>query len=114
MRLVLSILAAAALAGPALAAPLGPPTVTLILKDHHFSPSAFNVPAGQKIKVVLINQDTATEEFDSHDLRVEELVTPGGRTSFNIGPLRPGTYHFMGEFHSQTAQGLVTAVPGAP
>ena len=115
MRLVLSILAAAAaLAGSALAAPLGPPTVTLILKDHHFSPSAFNVPAGQKVKVVLINQDAATEEFDSHDLRVEELVTPGGRTSFNIGPLKPGTYHFMGEFHSQTAQGLLTAVPGAP
>ena len=109
MRLVLSVLSAAmALAAPAFAAPSAP-VVTLTLKDHRFSPATFTVPAGQKVKIVLINQDVATEEFDSHDLRVEELVTPGAQTSFSIGPLKPGTYHFMGEFHAQTAQGVVTA-----
>lgn len=59
---------------------------------------------------MLINQDMATEEFDSHDLRVEELVTPKGRVTFTIGPLKPGLYSFMGEFHAATAQGKVAAV----
>lgn len=87
-----------------------PVTVSLTLKDHRFSPSAFDVPAGEKVRIVLTNRDAATEEFDSHDLRVEQLVTPNGRTSFTIGPLKPGAYDFMGEFHPRTAQGRVNAI----
>ena len=89
-----------------------PPAVTLTLKNHRFTPASFTVPAGQKVRVTLINQDPATEEFDSHDLRLEEVVTPMGRISFDIGPLQPGQYSFMGEFHAETAQGKVTAVAG--
>ena len=98
-----------AIAAPAWAdAPAG---ITLTLKNHHFTPAAFTVPAGQKVRITLINQDSATEEFDSHDLRLEEVVTPMGRINFNIGPLQPGQYSFMGEFHAGTAQGKVTATP---
>lgn len=98
--------AAASAAAPA-------PAVTLTLKDHRFTPATFTVPAGQKVRVQLINQDVATEEFDSHDLRVEQVVTPMGRISFDIGPLQPGQYSFMGEFHAATAQGKVTAIAPA-
>ena len=86
------------------------PTVALVLKGHRFTPAAFSVPAGQKVRITLTNQDAATEEFDSHDLKVEQLVTPNGRATFTIGPLKPGAYAFMGEFHPGTAQGRVTAV----
>lgn len=89
-----------------------PTGITLTLKNHRFTPSNFTVTAGQKVHVTLINQDPATEEFDSHDLRLEEVVTPMGRISFDIGPLKPGQYSFMGEFHAETAQGKVTAVTG--
>jgi len=88
-----------------------PAGVTLTLKNHRFTPATFTVPAGQRVRVTLINQDPATEEFDSHDLRLEEVVTPMGRISFNIGPLPAGEYSFMGEFHAATAQGKVTAAP---
>ena len=87
--------------------------VTLVLKNHRFTPATFTVPAGQKVHVTLINQDAATEEFDSHDLRLEQVVTPMGRITFNIGPLTAGQYSFMGEFHAGTAQGSVTAVAAA-
>ena len=112
-RLTLAVAAIAALAtsvvtGPALA--YTPGGVTLTLKNHRFTPATFTVAAGQKVRVTLINQDPATEEFDSHDLRLEEVVTPMGRISFNIGPLPAGQYSFMGEFHAGTAQGKVTAV----
>lgn len=88
------------------------PSVTLTLKNHRFAPASFAVPAGQKVRIVLINQDAATEEFDSHDLQVEQVVTPMGRISFSVGPLKPGDYAFMGEFHAATAQGKITAVSG--
>lgn len=111
MRLLaLSLVAATTLAGAASADQ--PPAVTLVLKNHRFTPAAFTVPAGRKVRITLINQDMATEEFDSHDLRLEEVVTPMGRISFDIGPLQPGQYSFMGEFHAETAQGKVTAVAG--
>jgi len=87
-----------------------PSAVTLTLKGHRFTPASFTVPAGQKVHVTLINEDAAMEEFDSIDLGVEHDVTPKGRTSFDIGPLQPGEYSFMGEFHAETAQGKVVAV----
>ena len=106
--LTLTAAAILAMAGPAWAD--APASVTLTLKNHRFTPATFTVPAGQKVRVTLINQDPATEEFDSHDLRLEEVVTPMGRISFSIGPLSAGQYSFMGEFHATTAQGKVTAV----
>jgi plastocyanin len=85
------------------------PAVTLTLKDHRFSPAEITIPAGQRVQFIVINQDKATEEFDSHELKVEKLITPSGKVSFWIGPVAPGTYSFMGEFHPATARGRVIA-----
>lgn len=87
-----------------------PHAVTLTLKDHRFTPETVEVPAGVRVRIELINQDAATEEFDSEDLHVEKDVTPNGRVSFVIGPLKPGTYSFMGELHADTASGTIKAV----
>ncbi|GAC1584966.1 MAG: hypothetical protein NVS3B5_19480 [Sphingomicrobium sp.] len=103
--------ATVALASGASAAPvIVLPSLTLTLKEHRFTPATLTVPAGARVRITLINRDLATEEFDSHDLRLEQLVTPMGKVSFEIGPLRAGQYRFMGEFHSSTAQGKVIAV----
>jgi plastocyanin len=103
-----------ALGLPAAGAGVATPPLNLVLKDHRFTPAALTVPAGQKVQIVLLNQDRATEEFDSGDLNVEEMVTPGGQVIFSIGPLKPGTYAFMGEFHPATAQGQIIAVETRP
>ena len=109
MRLCLVIFLAASMATNLNAAPA---PIVMTLKNHVFSPANVTVPAGERISIQLINQDPATEEFDSHDLKVEKLVTPGGRASFTVGPLLPGAYSFMGEFHPKTAQGKITVVAG--
>ena len=116
MRLAPAVLTAAllsavslSLATAAQAAPVER-TVVLTLKDHRFTPASVEVPAGQRIRVELINRDAASEEFDSTDLGVEQDVTPNGRTSFIVGPLNPGTYGFMGELHAETASGEFKAV----
>lgn len=103
-----ALAAAVAIATSANAASTGAPsTVTVTLKDHRFTPAVLAIPAGARVRVTLINRDPATEEFDSHDLRVEQVVTPMGKASFSIGPLKPGQYSFIGEFHANTAQGKV-------
>ena len=101
-QLLLLGVIASCFAGRALAADT---LVTLVLKDHRFVPEVVDLPAGRPIRVRLINRDGALEEFDSQDLGVERDVTPHGETSFTVGPLKPGTYSFMGEFHADTASG---------
>lgn len=95
------------------AAQAGEPVIALTLKDHRFAPADFPVPAGVKVRIVLTNQDGASEEFDSDDLKVERDVSPHGRVSFDIGPLKPGIYDFQGELHPLTAQGRMVAGGGS-
>ena len=87
-------------------------TVRLVLQAHRFTPEKITVPAGQKVHIELVNEDAASEEFDSDDLHVERDVTPNGRVAFEIGPLAPGVYSFMGELHPDTASGEIVAVAG--
>ena len=94
--------------GAAAEAP-GPVAVALTLKDHRFTPDRITVPAGRQIRIELANHDAGLEEFDSEDLRVEKDVTPHGKASFTVGPLKPGTYSFMGELHADTASGVLVA-----
>ena len=79
------------------------------IKGHQFSPARFVVPAGEKIKLRIENLDPTPEEFESHDLNREKIVTGGGKITLYIGPLKPGTYKYFGEFHEDTAQGVIIA-----
>lgn len=106
----LAALATLLLTAPVAAAEPDAHSVTLTLKDHRFTPEQLEVPAGRKIRIELINLDPVMEEFDSEDLRVERDVTPRGKVSFLIGPLKPGRYDFIGEMHADTASGTIVAV----
>ncbi len=80
---------------------------TLTLKNHVFMPATLTVPAGQKIHIIMINQDNSEEEFDSDDLGREIWVKPLGQADVYFGPLKAGHYNFQGEMHASTAQGII-------
>lgn len=82
---------------------------TLTIHDHRFQPAELIVPADKKIKLIIVNQDDTAEEFDSHALNREKVIPANSSTTLYIGPLKPGRYPFVGEFHNQTAQGTVVA-----
>jgi plastocyanin len=111
MRVVPELVSLMVASGLALAAPAAraEEAYTLVLKDHRFEPSQLEVPAGQKVRLVIRNLDSVTEEFDSHDLHVEKLIPSGKEGTLTIGPLDPGGYDFIGEFHSDTAHGRIVA-----
>ena len=83
--------------------------IAITIKDHKFTPSEVRVPAGQKVKLVIENQDATPEEFESHELNREKIIAPRSKASVWIGPLKPGKYPFMGEFNQATAKGVVIA-----
>ena len=96
----------ASLNSPAMAADA---ELSLMIKDHRFVPSEIKVPAGQKIKLIVHNQDASAEEFESHELNREKVIAGGTKATIFIGPLKPGRYPFYGEFNVKTAQGVLIA-----
>ena len=96
--------ASAAAPAPALAGP-----ITLRIKDNKFIPAELEVPANTTFELLVVNEDPTPEEFESHELNREKIVTGNSRITVPIGPLKPGRYPFFGEFHMATAQGALIA-----
>lgn len=104
--LTAAVLAPLAFAGPLHAADAD---YLLAIKDHRFEPSELKVPAGQRVKLVVHNQDSTAEEFESHSLNREKIIPAGTKAAIFIGPLKPGRYTFFGEYNEATAKGVVIA-----
>jgi len=81
--------------------------IRITINDHRFEPAEVRIPANKKVKLLVQNLDATAEEFESHDLNREKLIPGKSTGSIYIGPLSPGRYPFVGEFHDQTAKGAV-------
>lgn len=81
----------------------------LVIRDHRFEPPRLEVPAGVAFKLIVQNADTTAEEFDSSDLHREKVVPAGKEVPLSIGPLTKGEYKFVGEYHEDTAKGVLVA-----
>jgi heme/copper-type cytochrome/quinol oxidase subunit 2 len=88
-----------------------PPTIQLTIKDHRFSPSEIHVPSGKPVILRITNADDTVEEFDSSALQVEKVIVAGHSATVRLHPLAPGRFAFMGEYHAETAKGVVIADP---
>jgi plastocyanin len=93
----------------ALATPARADDLQLTIRDHKFEPARLEVPAGVKFKLIVKNADPTAEEFESFDLHREKVVTGGGETPVFLGPLDKGEYKFFGDYHQDTAQGVLVA-----
>ena len=83
--------------------------IPVTLKNHKFTPATVHVKAGQPAVIALTNNDETAEEFDSTALKVEKVVAGHSSGNVRLRPLSPGRYPFMGEYHADTAQGVVIA-----
>ncbi|MEO8930132.1 MAG: cupredoxin domain-containing protein [Caldimonas sp.] len=83
--------------------------VLIAIKNNRFEPAEVRVPANQRVKLIVHNQDASPEEFESRQLSREKIVPAGAKVSIFIGPLKPGRYEFWGEYHEATAKGVVIA-----
>lgn len=82
---------------------------TLTIKDHKFTPTEIRVPANKRVMITVVNDDATAEEFDSSALKVEKVIAGKSKGVVRIGPLAPGRYPFIGEYHEATAKGVVIA-----
>lgn len=82
-------------------------TIEITIKDHRFEPAEVKAPAGKPIVIVIKNADASAEEFESKQLKIEKVIAGKGEGKVNIRALTPGRYKFVGEYHEDTAKGVL-------
>ena len=83
------------------------PIIEIEIREHLFFPAEFEVPANQKVKLIIYNRDATPEEFESYELNREKVIVGNSQGVVFIGPLKPGEYPFFGEFNLKTALGKI-------
>ena len=81
----------------------------IVIRNHAFEPAESTVPSGVRIRLAIDNQDPTPEEFESYELNREKIVPGSQRIVVYVGPLKQGRYRFFGDFHKDTAQGVLIA-----
>jgi plastocyanin len=101
-----ALLCAATFAGAAPAA-AADPEFAIAIRNHKFEPAEVRVPANAKVRLVISNEDATAEEFESKELKREKVIPAKSKGVVLVGPLKPGRYPFVGEFHEATAKGVL-------
>jgi heme/copper-type cytochrome/quinol oxidase subunit 2 len=94
---------------PGVAAADAPAEAATKIAGHRFAPAEIRVPANTPVVLTIANADSGPEEFDSPALNVEKVVPGRSSGVVHLRPLKPGRYPFTGEYHSDTAFGVVIA-----
>lgn len=81
--------------------------IVLVAKDGKFDPETIEMTKDEKVELVVKNQGSDAEEFESNELHREKVIPPGREVRIKIGPLSEGTYNFFGDFHPSTAKGKI-------
>ncbi len=84
-------------------------TYSITLKNHRFTPAEIHVPSGKAFFVSVKNLDDTADEFEMHNPAIEKLIPPGEEGKARIRPLGPGRFPFFGDFHQDTAQGVIVS-----
>lgn len=85
------------------------PVFEIEIREHLFFPAELEIPANQKVKLIIYNRDPTPEEFESYELNREKVIVGNSQGIIFIGPLKPGEYPFFGEFNLKTALGKIIA-----
>lgn len=83
---------------------------TLTIRNHAFEPKEITIPAGKKIKLLVVNKDATPAEFESKPLGREKVIPGKSTGTVNLGPLAPGRYPFVEEYHENDAAAQGTIV----
>ena len=85
------------------------PVFEIVVNDGVFKPARIEVPAGRRVKLVLINEGPGPLEFENDEMRIEKVLNAGARSFVVLPKLKPGEYDFVDEFNPITGELKVIA-----
>ena len=80
------------------------PTFEIVVRDGVFKPARIEVPAGRRVKLVLINEGPGPLEFENDEMHIEKVLSAGARSFVVLPKLKPGEYDFIDEFNPITGE----------
>ncbi|MHB2025025.1 MAG: cupredoxin domain-containing protein [Elusimicrobiota bacterium] len=83
----------------------------IAIRGTSFFPWEIVVPAGQKFKIVISNENALPSEFESFSLHREQIVPGHSRITIYLGPLSVGRYGFFDDFQLGTTGSLEVSMP---
>lgn len=87
-------------------------TYRIELKDGELLPANLVVPAKTRFKLLVANIGSKPSEFESNQLRLEQVIFMGMDTVLAVTPLDPGNYDYFDEFQPGM-MGKITAIETA-
>ncbi len=80
------------------------PAFEIVVRDGVFKPARIEVPAGQRVKLVLMNEGPGPLEFENDEMHIEKVLSAGARSFVVLPKLKPGEYDFVDEFNPITGE----------
>ncbi len=80
------------------------PAFDVVVRDGVFVPRTLEVPAGRRIKLILINEGPGPLELENDEMRIEKVLSAGARSFVVLPKLKPGEYDFVDEFNPITGE----------
>jgi len=85
------------------------PAFEVVVRDGVFIPARIEVPAGRRVKLVLINEGPGPLEFENDEMRIEKVLNAGARSFVVLPKLKSGQYDFADEYNPITGEFSVIA-----
>lgn len=82
----------------------------LTIENHKFTPEKLDVPADTPFKLIVQNNDDTAEEFEMNSPKMEKVIPPKSAAVLKFSPIKAGEYKFVGEYHEDTAKGVLNAI----
>lgn len=82
--------------------------VTVIATEMKFEPATIQAKPGEKIKFTVANKGTVDHEFESEQVKFDELIIPAGKSRSIVVtmPDKPGEYEFFCDAEGHHAAGM--------
>lgn len=83
--------------------------MTIIATEMKYEPAVIQAKAGETIKFIVVNQGTEDHEFESEDVKFDELIIPPGKSRSIVVtmPDKPGEYAFFCDAEGHKSAGMV-------
>lgn len=93
----------------AFAAPADEGAIELRFENRRWVPQTITVPANRRVTLKIVNTSKEAIEFESFKLNREKVIGPGEKATINLPALKPGSYDFYDDFHSDVPEGTLVA-----
>lgn len=80
-------------------------------QNNRFQPAEVTIPAGETVRITFRNEGSAIHNMrvtaEGREFSSDQIVNPGGSSTFQVKIDRPGSYRFVCDYHPEMTGTLI-------